>query len=62
MIIGFLIALQAYIRNTSIRARSPRNGACCTVSSTNKWFFDELYDVIFVRPPWRSAALLEARR
>jgi len=50
MIIGFLIALQAYIRNTSIPARFTAQWGVLHRFLYNKWFFDELYDVIFVRP------------
>jgi NADH-quinone oxidoreductase subunit L len=50
MIIGFLIALQAYVRNTSIPARFTAQWGVLHHFLYNKWFFDELYDVIFVRP------------
>ena len=50
MIIGFLIALQAYIRNTSIPARFTAQWGVLYKFLYNKWFFDEIYDVVFVRP------------
>jgi uncharacterized membrane protein len=61
-IIGFLIALQAYIRNTSIPRAFTAQWGVLHRFLYNKWFFDELYDVIFVRPPGARPDLLEARR
>jgi len=50
MIIGFLIALQAYIRNTDIPARFTGQWGLLYQLLYNKWFFDEIYDVLLVRP------------
>jgi NADH-quinone oxidoreductase subunit L len=50
MIIGFLIALQAYIRDTSIPARFTGQWGVLYRFFYNKWFFDEVYNTIFVRP------------
>jgi NADH-quinone oxidoreductase subunit L len=50
MIIGFLIALQAYIRNTTIPERFTAQWGVLYRFLYNKWFFDEVYDVLFVRP------------
>jgi NADH-quinone oxidoreductase subunit L len=50
MIIGFLIALQAYIRNTDIPARFTAQWGLLYNFFYNKWYFDEIYDVLFVRP------------
>jgi NADH-quinone oxidoreductase subunit L len=50
MIIGFLIALQAYVRNTSIPGRFTAQWGILHNFLYNKWFFDEIYDVVFVRP------------
>jgi NADH-quinone oxidoreductase subunit L len=50
MIIGFLIAFWAYIKNTSLPARFTSQWAVLHRFLYNKWFFDELYDVVFVRP------------
>jgi NADH-quinone oxidoreductase subunit L len=50
MIIGFLIALQAYIRNTDIPARFTAQWGILYRFLYNKWYFDELYDLVFVRP------------
>jgi NADH-quinone oxidoreductase subunit L len=50
MIIGFLIALQAYIRNTDIPARFVGQWGILHNFFYNKWYFDEIYDVVFIRP------------
>jgi NADH-quinone oxidoreductase subunit L len=50
MILGFLIAWWAYIRDTSIPARFTANAGTLHRFLYNKWFFDEAYDVLFVRP------------
>jgi NADH-quinone oxidoreductase subunit L len=50
MIIGFLIALQAYIRNTSIPARFTAQWDVLYRFLYNKWYFDELYRVLFIVP------------
>jgi NADH-quinone oxidoreductase subunit L len=50
MLIGFLIALQAYVRSTSIPERFVGQWAVLYRFLYNKWYFDELYDLLFVRP------------
>ncbi|HEX8585221.1 MAG TPA: NADH-quinone oxidoreductase subunit L [Allosphingosinicella sp.] len=50
MITGFLIAFWAYIRNTSLPARFTAQWGVLYRFLYNKWFFDEVYNVIFVRP------------
>jgi NADH-quinone oxidoreductase subunit L len=50
MIIGFLVALQAYVRNRSIPGRFTAQWGPLHSFLYNKWFFDELYDLAFVRP------------
>jgi NADH-quinone oxidoreductase subunit L len=50
MIIGFLIALQAYVRRTDIPARFTGQWGVLYAFLYNKWYFDEIYDVVFVRP------------
>ncbi|HEY0027498.1 MAG TPA: NADH-quinone oxidoreductase subunit L [Allosphingosinicella sp.] len=50
MITGFLIAFWAYIRDTSVPARFTAQWGVLYRFLYNKWFFDEVYDVIFVRP------------
>ncbi|HWH16811.1 MAG TPA: NADH-quinone oxidoreductase subunit L [Allosphingosinicella sp.] len=50
MIAGFLIALQAYIRDPSMPRRFVGHFGMLHKFLYNKWFFDELYHVVFVRP------------
>jgi NADH-quinone oxidoreductase subunit L len=50
MITGFLIAWFAYIRDTSIPARFTAQWGVLYRFLYNKWFFDEAYNVLFVRP------------
>jgi NADH-quinone oxidoreductase subunit L len=50
MLIGFLIALQAYIRHTDIPARFTAQWSVLYLFLYNKWYFDEIYDVLLVRP------------
>jgi NADH-quinone oxidoreductase subunit L len=50
MIAGFLIALQAYIRNPSIPDRFVGQFRILYRFLLHKWYFDEIYDALFVRP------------
>jgi NADH-quinone oxidoreductase subunit L len=50
MILGFLIALQAYIRHTDIPARFTAQWGLLYRFLYNKWYFDEAYEILFVRP------------
>jgi NADH-quinone oxidoreductase subunit L len=50
MIAGFLIALQAYIRSTTIPQRFVAQWRILYDFLLNKWYFDELYGLLFVRP------------
>jgi NADH-quinone oxidoreductase subunit L len=50
MIIGFLLALQAYIRHTDWPKRFVGSFGLVYAFLLNKWYFDELYNVIFIRP------------
>jgi len=50
MIIGFLIALQAYVRNTTIPQRFVGQFGILHKFLLNKWYFDEIYHAAFVRP------------
>ena len=50
MLTGFLVALWAYILDTSIPARFTGTFRGLYAFLLNKWYFDELYDVLFVRP------------
>ena len=50
MLIGFADRLQAYIRDTDIPARFVGQFRVLYTFLLNKWYFDELYNVLFVRP------------
>jgi NADH-quinone oxidoreductase subunit L len=50
MLIGFLIAFQAYIRDTSIPGKVAEQLGPVYRFVFNKWYFDELYHFLFVRP------------
>jgi NADH-quinone oxidoreductase subunit L len=50
MIVGFAIALQAYIRNTTLPARFVGQFGILYRFLYQKWFFDEIYNVLFIRP------------
>jgi NADH:ubiquinone oxidoreductase subunit 5 (subunit L)/multisubunit Na+/H+ antiporter MnhA subunit len=50
MIIGFLVAYQFYIRRPDIPVALARDQAVLYRFLLNKWYFDEIYDFLFVRP------------
>jgi NADH-quinone oxidoreductase subunit L len=50
MLIGFGLAWLFYIRDPSIPGRLARQQRPLYLFLLNKWYFDELYDVLFVRP------------
>jgi NADH-quinone oxidoreductase subunit L len=50
MAIGFLVAWEFYIRRPAIPAQLARQHDALYRFLLNKWYFDELYDMIFVRP------------
>jgi NADH-quinone oxidoreductase subunit L len=50
MALGFLIAWQFYIRDPAIPVRLAQQHSSLYRFLLNKWYFDELYDLIFVRP------------
>ena len=50
MVIGFLVAWQFYIRRPDIPVELARQHQPLYRFLLNKWYFDELYDTIFVRP------------
>jgi NADH-quinone oxidoreductase subunit L len=50
MVIGFLIAWQFYVRRPDIPEELARQQPLLYRFLLNKWYFDELYDLIFVRP------------
>ena len=50
MVIGFMVAWLFYIRNTDLPRRLAKQHQPVYQFLLNKWYFDELYDLIFVRP------------
>ncbi len=50
MVIGFLIAWLFYIRRPDLPVELARQHEALYKFLLNKWYFDELYDAIFVRP------------
>jgi NADH-quinone oxidoreductase subunit L len=50
MVIGFLIAWQFYIRRPDLPKALAESQEPLYKFLLNKWYFDELYDLIFVRP------------
>ena len=50
MVIGFVIAWFAYIKNPSIPAKFVDQFRMLHAFLYNKWYFDELYNVVFVKP------------
>jgi NADH-quinone oxidoreductase subunit L len=58
MVIGFAIAWQFYIRDPRIPETLARQHEALYRFLLNKWYFDELYDLIFVRPAFWLGRLL----
>ncbi|MDG1736817.1 MAG: NADH-quinone oxidoreductase subunit L, partial [Paracoccaceae bacterium] len=50
MIIGFITAFWFYIINPSIPARLAASQRPLYLFLLNKWYFDEIYDAVFVKP------------
>lgn len=50
MLLGFGTAWLMYIRNPSLPARLAETNRPLYLFLLNKWYFDEIYDAIFVRP------------
>ncbi|MEM9124725.1 MAG: NADH-quinone oxidoreductase subunit L [Pseudomonadota bacterium] len=50
MLLGFGVAYWFYIANTSLPARLAANQRPLYLFLLNKWYFDELYDAVFVKP------------
>ena len=63
MALGFLVAWQFYIRRPDLPVELARQHEPLYKFLLNKWYFDELYDFIFVRPAmWLGRLPLEGRR
>jgi NADH-quinone oxidoreductase subunit L len=58
MIIGFLVAYQFYIRRPDIPKALARDQKVLYEFLLNKWYFDEIYDFLIVRPLLRLGRLL----
>ncbi len=50
MVLGFLVAYQFYIRSPETPKRLAERHSGLYQFLLNKWYFDELYDFLFVRP------------
>jgi len=49
-LVGIALAYQMYIRNPTLPGRVARRFRGLYLFLLNKWYFDELYDALFVRP------------
>ena len=63
MLIGALVAYWFYIVNPELPMALARQQPVLYRFLLNKWYFDEIYDFLFVRPAiWLGNAALEGRR
>lgn len=58
MVIGFVIAYWMYIKNPTLPAKLAKDFHGLYQFFLNKWYFDELYDFLFVRPAKRVGHFL----
>ena len=58
MLLGFVIAWYFYIVNPNAPKALAKNQRHLHAFLMNKWYFDELYDLIFVRPVKRLGYFL----
>jgi NADH-quinone oxidoreductase subunit L len=58
MALGFVIAWHFYVRRPDIPVELARQHEVLYKFLLNKWYFDEIYDAIFVRPTKRLGLLL----
>ncbi len=58
MLLGFLMAFQMYIRRPDWPAKLAANQRPLYLLLLNKWYFDEIYDFVFVRPAKALGRLL----
>ena len=61
MITGFLVALWAYVLDTTIPDRFTAQFRGLYSFLLHKWYFDELYDLLFVRPAFAIGRFLWKR-
>ncbi|HEX6956827.1 MAG TPA: NADH-quinone oxidoreductase subunit L [Ferrovibrio sp.] len=57
-LVGVAVAWWAYIRDPELPARAAKQQAVLHQFLLNKWYFDEIYDFIFVRPAMWLGRLL----
>jgi NADH-quinone oxidoreductase subunit L len=57
MAIGFVLAWKMYIRSPELPAAIAKSQSGLYAFLLNKWYFDELYDFLFVRPAMRLGRL-----
>jgi len=58
MVTGFAVAYYYYIMRPELPARMAARRGMLYLFLYNKWYFDELYDFLFVRPAFRLARFL----
>jgi NADH-quinone oxidoreductase subunit L len=58
MVLGFLLAFQFYIRRPDWPAKLAENQRPLYLFLLNKWYFDEIYDFLIVRPALWLARML----
>src|SRR3546814_3879922 len=61
MLIGLYVAWLAYIRKTDIPAHTAKAFEPVHRFLLNKWYVDELYDMLFVRPAFEIGRLFWKR-
>ncbi|MCB1376718.1 MAG: NADH-quinone oxidoreductase subunit L, partial [Rhodobacteraceae bacterium] len=61
MLIGFVLAWLFYIKDPSIPRRLAESQPILYRFLLNKWYFDEIYDVAFIRPARALGAFLWKR-
>jgi len=60
-VLGFLVVFYYYIMNPQLPAKMAAKRGMLYLFLYNKWYFDELYDFIFVRPTFWLARVLWKR-
>jgi len=61
MLIGLLLATWAYVWDKSLPSRVAGSARGLYAFLLNKWYFDELYDILFVRPAFALGRVLWKR-
>jgi NADH-quinone oxidoreductase subunit L len=61
MALGFLAAYGMYIRSPDLPKQLARSQPALYAFLLNKWYFDEIYDFLFVRPAMRLGRFLWKR-